>query len=81
MARVRTVFRCGADDPEVTVVDRRDGVDPESLGHGNDRGINETEQKVGVLLDQLRATRDVGLVSCSTGGTPLAASARTADSA
>lgn len=46
-------------DGEVSVVESRDRLDPESLRNGDDRGVDEAEAEVAVGLDQLSATGPV----------------------
>ncbi len=41
-----------ADGPEVTVIDGRDGVQPQSLGNSHKAGIDPAESVIGVLAGQ-----------------------------
>lgn len=41
-----------ADGSEVTVIEGRDGVQPESLGNSHEAGIDPAESVVGVLAGQ-----------------------------
>ncbi len=45
-----------SDDGEVSMVQGREGPLAEPFGHGDDRGINESEAEVVVGLDQLKAS-------------------------
>lgn len=39
---------CGANDCEVTMVERGDGVEAEAFSDGDDRGVNEPKPEIGV---------------------------------
>lgn len=59
----------GSHSAEVAVVERRDGAQPESLGYGDEAGVDPTEREVGVFLGQLSdapTVLDVELLAASS---------------